>query len=439
MRHFCVVVLVFILGMSQGTRAFAQANPILISAEGSSRATAYSGSNKILEKGNFLYLLTLDYKRNKYALVIRKMNKSNHKILEEVVIDDQIKDNHGGGSLVMDSHGFIHVIYGPHIGPFSYQKTLKPNAIDSWSKKEQVGNYLTYPSLAIDHKNKLYLVARSSPSLQKWSMVLLTKEEQGAWSAPVKILMPSYSPWKGAPSAKTMIYSPYMNTGASIVIGSDNMLHLAFKMYHYLPKGHTNKYVDSKNGISFMVGHIHSKDGGKTWYAYNKKLSLPVLPADAELIDGFKEAKDADGIYEISNLTLDAHNVPYLAYAKVMPKSTEFYIAYKANNTWIKKAIKDDNHYLFAPASIAYYNQELTLAVNSIPKKGYHQARIWGHISNKLKIYTIALPSFKQTEWYTGKANTWFPAISQQPNVRPKVIFMKGSASSEQNEVFMVE
>lgn len=439
MRCFFVVVWVFVLGMYQSVSTLAQANPVLISTEGSSRATAYSGSNKIWERGNFLYLLTLDYKHNKYILVIRKMNKTDHKILEEVIIDDQIKDNHGGGSLVMDSHGFLHVIYGPHIGPFTYKKSLKPNAIDAWSKKEQVGNDLTYPSMAIDHKNKLYLVARSSPSLQKWTMVLLTKEEKGAWSAPLKILIPAYSPWRGTPSAKTMDYSPYMNTGASIAIGSDNILHLGFKMYHYLPKGQKNVYADSKNGIAYMVGHIYSRDGGKTWYAYNKKLSLPVLPADAELIDGFNEAKEADGIYEVSNLTLDANNVPYIAYAKVMPKSTDFHVAYKSNNSWIKKAIKDDSHYLFAPASIAYYNNQLTLAVISIPKKDYHPARIWGHISNQMKIYTIALPSFKQTEIYTGKANTWFPAISQQANVPPRVIFMKGSASSEQNEVFMIE
>src|SRR5690606_29629958 len=125
------------------------------------------------------------------------------------------------------------------------------------------------------------------------------KTNGGRWSASMKLIEPDYDPWGDKPKIKAnQIYSPYINTSTAVYIDAKGTIHCAFRMYRYLPKGTKNAFSDGRNGVSYMVGYIYSKDGGETWYANNRKLDLPVSPVQTERVIGSDRAEDACGLFE---------------------------------------------------------------------------------------------------------------------------------------------
>src|SRR5690606_22274845 len=105
MKKSFVLLYMVLAAVFSSTGVYGQYTTMEISSHGSSRATAYSGSNKILVKGGFIYVLTLDYLSGKYLLVIRQIDIKTAKVIAETIVDDNIRDNHGGGAMVMDSEG----------------------------------------------------------------------------------------------------------------------------------------------------------------------------------------------------------------------------------------------------------------------------------------------------------------------------------------------
>ena len=421
-------------------RIVAQDKQQLITTAGSSRATAYSFSNKIIEANDKIYMLTLDNIRNKYMLILREYSKAQNKVINETIVDSSVKDNHGGGAMVIDNGGYLHIVYGPHVGPFIYRKSNKPFSTTSLSNPIKFGKDLTYPSLIIDKNDNLYLFARSSPSNRNWGIVFFKKNKNSGWGTPQNLVEADYSPWGSKSKIKSNLqFSPYINTSTTAYIDPNGTLHCAFRMYRYLPKNVKNTFADARNGVSYFVGYIYSKDGGATWNAYNKKLSLPIAPPQAERIVGVGKAEDANGLFEISNIVVDNQNNPVLGVSSIENSKTRFYIAHRNSSTWKVNEINLTNKYLFSPASISYYNNELILATSSIDKSKYHPARIWGHKDNHLSIMGINLKTMSLKSKFIGSNSTWFPSISTNSRFSPNIIYMKGHSSSEQNNVYLYQ
>src|SRR5690606_25413527 len=101
----------------QDNNLVTDAKATLISQTGSSRATAYIDSNKIIETENRIFITYLIQEEEKQLIVLKAFDKNKNEWTQEVVLDT-VQDNHGGGSLVIDSRGYLHIAYGPHIGPF---------------------------------------------------------------------------------------------------------------------------------------------------------------------------------------------------------------------------------------------------------------------------------------------------------------------------------
>nr|WP_315401948.1 BNR-4 repeat-containing protein [uncultured Sphingobacterium sp.] len=431
-----LILLYFII--SNIDMVVAQNKQQLISMQGSSRATAYSFSNKIIETSDKVYTLTLDNIKNKYTLMVREYSKVQNKVISETIVDSSIKDNHGGGSIAIDSDGYLHIVYGPHVGPFLYRKSTKPYSINELSKPIKFGQNLTYPTLVIDKNDNLYLFGRYSPSDENWGIAFFKKSKNGDWSSYQKLVEPDYNPWgKKSKIKSNLLFSPYINTSTSVFIDANGSIHCAFRMYRYLPKNVKNTFADARNGVSYVVGYIYSNDKGNTWNAYNKKLVLPITPAQAERIVGVGRAEDANGLFEISNIVVDNKNNPIIGISSVEKSKTVFYIANRNNSTWKVNEITLPNRFLFSPSSIAYYNNELILAASSIERKKYHPARIWGHKDNNLAIMGINLKTMSVKLKLSGTSSTWFPSISTNAKFSPYIMYMQGHSSSEKNNVYL--
>jgi hypothetical protein len=430
---FCIIIFNI-------ARIAAQDRQQLITTAGSSRATAYSFSNKIIETNDKIYTLTLDNIKNKYTLILREYSKTQNKVISETIVDSSVKDNHGGGAMVIDNSGYLHIVYGPHVGPFLYRKSNKPFSSNSLSEPIKFGQNLTYPTLVIDKNDNLYLFARSSPANKNWGIVFFKKTKNGSWGDYQNLVEADYSPWGNKLKIKSnLLFSPYINTSTTVYIDPNGTLHCAFRMYRYLPKNVKNAFADARNGVSYFVGYIYSKDGGETWNAYNNKLSLPIAPPQAERIVGVGRAEDANGLFEISNIVVDNQNNPILGISSVEKSRTRFYIAYRNSSRWNVSEISLANKYLFSPASISYYNNELILATSSIDKNKYHPARIWGHKDNHLSIMAVNPKTMALKSKFMGSDATWFPSISTNSQFSPYIIYMEGHSSSEQNNVYLYQ
>ena len=212
---------------------------VQLSSSGSTRATAYGMSNKVISRGDWTYVAWLDFVAEIKA---RATNRKTGEWTETIHVGTGV-DNHSGPAITMDFEGYLHILYGPHHGPFEYKRSTHPHDISEWSDPEPVGELATYPSLICGADDTLYLAYRSSnPDSRKnrhWRIHFHKKERGKPWgvSKPLfDIGVPDYG-W----------------FGNSLAIDAEQNLHLAFNTYNLHPKG------------SPTYGYLRSNDRGATW------------------------------------------------------------------------------------------------------------------------------------------------------------------------------
>lgn len=434
-KWITIIIFVFFI-----TCSFAQGNDVVLSNVGSSRATAYTFSNKIIETSDKIYTLTVDFINKKYSLVLRETGKKSSLNTNEYILDQSLKDNHGGGAMVIDSRGYIHIVYGPHNGPFSYIKSSLPFSGAKFSEIQKFGSKLTYPSLTIDNNDNLYLVGRQSASNDKWKILFFVKKRNLAWSNGTELLLPNYEPWGNKVKTKqNQIFNPYINTSSSIIIDNEGIMHFCFRMFQYVPKNVKSSFLDKRHAVSYMVGYAYSSDYGKSWYANNRKLQLPISPNRAEKIIGGNKPENADGFYDITNITLDNKNNPIIGISSIENEKTRFWFAKRENSIWKIASVNLKDKYIFSPAVISYYQGSITLASVSIKKTLYHRDRTWGYKDNHLEIMKVIWNNGNLSiqSIFSGTNATWFPSISIGTKYAPVVMYMEGHAASENNKIHL--
>ncbi len=206
-----------------------------LSSTGSTRATAYGMSNKVLTCGDWTYVAWLDFVAE---IKTRAYNRQTGQWTETAHVGTGV-DNHSGPAMTMDSEGYLHIIYGPHHGPFEYKRSLRPHDISEWSDPEPVGELATYPSLICGPDDTLYLAYRSSSDVRNWRIHFHKKHSGKPWS----VSKPLFD--LGVPD--------YGWLGNSLAIDAEENIHMAFNTYNLHPKG------------SPAYGYLRSTDRGTTW------------------------------------------------------------------------------------------------------------------------------------------------------------------------------
>lgn len=219
-----------------------------LSTNGSTRATAYMMSNKIITANGKTFVAWLDRVAD---IKIKSFNLQTNRWSETVLLGKGV-DNHSGPAITMDSRGYLYAVFGPHHGPFQFRKSAKPYDISVWEPIENFGVNGTYPSLICDGNDMLHCTYRGGPMPRR--LIYQQKPAGGEWSAPVEIVNP------GVPDGYTQYGNP-------LTISPDGVIHLGFHIYDVHPDA----------GKS--VGYLRSADSGKSWQnADGKKMTLPVTP-----------------------------------------------------------------------------------------------------------------------------------------------------------------
>ncbi|MBU2995975.1 BNR repeat-containing protein [Cellulophaga baltica] len=423
-----------------------------ISKQGSSRATAYIDSNKIIETKDKIFVTYLIHNTNKEYIALKEYDKNTKKWSTEIVLDS-VSDNHGGGSIVIDSKGYLHIAYGPHVGPFNYRKSKYPNNCKIWEEKILIGSNMTYPSLAINKNDDLYLLGRNTVSRGAWSLMLFSKNVNELKWTKGKILLksnfeklPSFGKLKDNPKNLT-VKNGYTRWNKSIIIGDDDIIHISFKNYEFHPRNKKYKFTDNRNGGSYFVGYMYSKDNGKSWLNNGKKLSLPSYSADIELVSGNSNPEFSMANYGISNIAFN-NGKPYFVYSKELNRSSKLFLTFKKKGKWFHKEIKLDKNstdYLYSPSAISFFKKKLYIVATAMPKDLYLKNELWGKKQQHTSLKILKLDSsYDLLETYSTKdlnikSPSWLPNISRYDNNGPKLLFTQGLSNSKNTEVYFMK
>jgi len=221
--------------------------------QGSSRATAYGMTPKIARFGDKTHITYL----GAGSTIWVQTRDERTGLWEPPQKVGQGTDNHADPALVVDGTGTLHLIYGPHHGPFLYRRGLRPNDASQWSAVETFGDSATYASVVVDSANTLHVIYRGGAWPRK--MLYQRRSANGRWTPP-RVLVDGGS--------RYMI--SYFN---SLALAPDQTLHAVFNFFEW----------DTKKGRK--IGYMQSSDGGKTWRRSDgSPYRLPVTFASAEAI-----------------------------------------------------------------------------------------------------------------------------------------------------------
>ncbi|MCK5801320.1 MAG: BNR-4 repeat-containing protein [Lentisphaeria bacterium] len=259
----------------------------VISTRGSTRATGYAMSCKMITEKDKTFVAWLDFLAD---IKMRVLDRTTGMWSDPVLVGKGV-DNHSGPAMTMDSKGHICIVYGPHHGPFKFRKTLLPWDISKWGPEEKVGVFGTYPSLIRGPDDTLHLTYRGGAMPRR---IMYQRKPTGKpWSEPLE-LVDSKAP------------SGYTQYGNALAIDADNCLHLVFHIYDTHPKG------------GKAAGYLRSPDAGRTWETVDgAKVTLPATP-DTPCF--FAQGKNLD--MRTSNVALSKDGHPFVLTSQLKQKPT---------------------------------------------------------------------------------------------------------------------
>ena len=250
----------------------------ILSRNGSTRATAYMMSNKIITAEHKIFVAWLD----RVADIQMKTYDIEKDEWSETVLIGKGVDNHSGPAITMDSDGYIHAVFGPHHGPFQYTRSSQPFDINQWEPVQHFGDSATYPSLVVDRNDQLHCTYRGG--LEPRRLMYQQKPKDSDWTDPLELVHPG-------------VDTGYTQYGNPLIIAPDGTIHLGFHIYDT---------VEPAAGKS--IGYLRSKDDGKTWKNANgEKIVLPATPKSPCFIE---QGQQLDMRY--GNLAIDPGGNPWL-------------------------------------------------------------------------------------------------------------------------------
>jgi len=246
----------------------------LLSERGSTRAARYAVSNKIVTLGGKTHVAWLD---SISQTMVATYDRGADAWGDAVKVGDGA-DNHGGPALTCDSEGFLHIVFGPHTGPFQYCRSARPNDAAAWVKQPEFGDHATYPSMVCDDADTLHIIYRGGDDPRK--LLYQRKAKGGAWSAPRILVHPD-------------IKSGYTHYHSALTIAPDDSLHISYDIY--------------RHGAAKCAGHMMSRDHGDTWtLADGSALALPVTPKSEAFF------KRVDTALKTAGIVCDSKGRPWI-------------------------------------------------------------------------------------------------------------------------------
>ena len=296
---------------------------ILLSNSGSSRATAYELSNKILSNDKYIYTTYLDYENENHVIKFSKIQRENLVVVNTITIG-KARDNHGGGSIVRDSKNNFHIFYGSHITAMKYRYNTDGEKLENWSEEITFGNGLTYPSAVISSKDEILLVARLGYKVY----------QQNPWSYVLYSIKDKKITYKGELIQSRRhdddFVNRYIHYFTQMVIDKNDKIHLAFLLY----ERSKNNPPTTNHSLGYGIGYLSSNDLGDSWTdSSGQTVELPAKIDYMNLLEGVKESDLATNYYRSLSITIESKtDNPIVGY-------TEYHLKKQKWSTWLNKQI----------------------------------------------------------------------------------------------------
>jgi hypothetical protein len=287
--------------------------PVLLSSEGSDRATAYNFSNKILRHDAGLLVSWLDAPATKEGPTRVRLGlcDADDGALRQTQTLGEGIDNHCGASLLTDNSGRVHAFVGAHHGDFLHRWTDDPADERAWSDPEPHGPSHSYPAVVMDTAGTLHLLYRESyrGEGETWQLEYVRRPAGGAWTDPLVI---ARSPVPG--------YNHFMH---SLSLGPTGALHATLQ-FHYSDTG------NARQGRARLCCHLRSDDAGATWQSEGQLCDLPLTIDSARPI--LRVPDDGEAAIRIGTHVVDADDRPWLYCA--MPEAPFGIMLYRDVAGW---------------------------------------------------------------------------------------------------------
>ncbi len=250
---------------------------VMLSQHGSTRASLYDMSNKILTVGERTHITWLDALADTMVVTY---DHATGEISAPVLIGSGV-DNHAGPAMCADSRGYLYVVFGPHHGPFQFARSARPNDASGWEALPEFGYKCTYPSLVCDAHDTLHIAYRGGDVPCR--VMYQRRPAGGEWTKPRELV-------------SAAVPDGYTQFGNALTVAPDGSLHLVFHVYDMHP------------AAGKAAGHMVSRDGGDTWTLMDgTELSLPVTPRTPGAMIELGEGLDL----RAGNVVCDEQSRPY--------------------------------------------------------------------------------------------------------------------------------
>ncbi len=235
-----------------------------MSRQGSNRATAYLHGNKVISLPEGGHIVTyLESDGNQVLVILEQLD---HMLTSKRrMVVGRAWGNHGGASMAVDSQQILHIVYGPHGGPMQYRRSLKASAWFDLGTEQKFGGFLTYPSLVVDAKDRLWVAVREGSGEQgaKGTLEVWATDVQGNFQL---VATPLVNREVG-----------YAAFNPSLHIDPEGRLHLTATIHEGTDERLYGRYQ--------AITYITSEDAGTTWRnAKQEVLKLPATVAEAGAI-----------------------------------------------------------------------------------------------------------------------------------------------------------
>lgn len=271
------VLLPLTAALAQGEMPVQIERAVSLSQNGSTRATLYAMSNKIVTIGAKTHVAWLDH------LADTKVVTYDHEtgdVSEPVLVGSGV-DNHAGPAMCADSEGYLYIVFGPHHGPLQFARSAQPNDTSEWEALPEFGYKATYPSLVCDAEDTLHIAYRGGDVPCR--VMYQRRPADGDWTEPRELV-------------SAAVETGYTQFGNALTVAPDGSLHLAYHIYDVHPEA------------GKASGHMLSRDGGDTWMLMDgTPLELPVTRDQPELL--VERSDDLD--LRASNVVCDEQSRPY--------------------------------------------------------------------------------------------------------------------------------
>ena len=406
------------------------AESIVLSSEGSGRATGYAEANKIVSLNGKTHAAWLDAPEEGFRVRVATLDHASGVWSKPVTVGDGY-DNHGGPALTVDSKGFLHIVYYPHHHAMRYRKSKQPNDASAWEEEEEFGEQLTYPTLVCGADDTLIFTARHRYKDKPYEVDRWVREPGGEWQSRGPILKSCH---KG-----------YSHFQESLAWGPNHKtLHLACRFHE---KSDRDAY-----GRIQTVAYMMSPDAGVTWETSDgRPIKTPASVDDIEVLD--RGGVDAERLLRAGAIAVDQNGVPRVIYSVADGDAPGRTIVTKpkGDGSWEKLELAEQlperwNGWTFEMAGGLALNKKGNLVGVATVQKPAEGEKTWGHASNEVIRFESRDGgrsfSFETLSNVSPEVSHWLPSIERATgwNVvpeRPGVIFTAGGAGDKNTDLLL--